>query len=292
MTLTTSLKKACALLDQFSFREKIIFFWASIVYRLYKTVPKSFFESRDLFEYFYENNGKVIRAGNENVVSVLLNEVSIHILLRRNTSDIPVFNQVFRQQEYLPIVKLFKEKNYEMLTMIDAGSNIGLTSLFFLSYFPKLKILAVEPNKANYNQLGKNIKLSCNTSVIPLLAGVWYKKTFLAPNYEYGDKRHWAFSLKEKRNVDDELIECFALQDLISDFGFPKIDFLKVDVEGAEDMIFLNEEPPEFLNVVNCVAIEIHNKEKVGEYLKIFEKYGFEYFFSGELICAYKKNFI
>ena len=42
--------------------------------------------------------------------------------------------------------------------IIDAGANIGLASIWFASKFPEARILAIEPEKSNYELLVRNVE--------------------------------------------------------------------------------------------------------------------------------------
>ena len=91
--------------------------------------------------------------------------------LRPNTTDYYTFDQVFLRDQYnisLPFVPS---------TIIDAGANIGLASVYFAHRFPKANIVAIEPSKSNFLVVQKNI---INYSQIKALCmGLWNKDTHL-----------------------------------------------------------------------------------------------------------------
>jgi len=67
------------------------------------------------------------------------------IFLRKGTSDKKVFREVF----------LFKIYNFPWpdnppKIIIDAGANIGLSSIFFANRFPDAMIIAVEPETCSH----------------------------------------------------------------------------------------------------------------------------------------------
>src|SRR5687768_1377938 len=86
------------------------------------------------------------------------------VLLRKGKTDILVFKKIFIVREYN-----FKFKK-EINTIIDAGANIGLSAIFFANRFPAAKIIAIEPERSNYDLLLENIKEYPNIS--PVLAGI------------------------------------------------------------------------------------------------------------------------
>src|SRR5207245_10256087 len=68
------------------------------------------------------------------------------ILLRRHTSDVAAFEQVFIDREYdLPI------GDRRPKFIIDGGANVGCASVFFSRKFPQASIWAFEPERSNYD---------------------------------------------------------------------------------------------------------------------------------------------
>jgi FkbM family methyltransferase len=55
--------------------------------------------------------------------------------------------------------------------IIDAGANIGLASVYFASRFPNARILAIEPERKNFEILVKNVERYPN--VQPILGALW-----------------------------------------------------------------------------------------------------------------------
>ena len=62
----------------------------------------------------------------------------------RGSSDMSVFDQIFLFQEYSCLRDL-KEPSL----VLDLGANVGFSTAYFLSAFPKARIVAVEPDERN-----------------------------------------------------------------------------------------------------------------------------------------------
>jgi len=72
------------------------------------------------------------------------------INLRKNTSDLPTFLQVFIDREY--------KINFDNPKVIfDCGANIGLFAIQIKNEFPDAQVICVEPDPENFNQLQKNL---------------------------------------------------------------------------------------------------------------------------------------
>ena len=74
------------------------------------------------------------------------------VFLRAQTTDVLVFTQIFVKEELG-----FEIPNLPS-SIVDAGANIGLASLFFAHSFPHAKIIALEVEESNFELLRMNTK--------------------------------------------------------------------------------------------------------------------------------------
>src|SRR4051794_15464208 len=64
--------------------------------------------------------------------------------LRLGSSDIDAFHQIYILEEYRCL------RNLENVSLVfDCGANVGFASAYFLSCFPKARVVAVEPDERN-----------------------------------------------------------------------------------------------------------------------------------------------
>ena len=90
-------------------------------------------------------NRKNKNKNKNSISSIKLSNLKYPIFLRSGTEDIgTVVNNVIRE-EYGHFSSV-KEPEW----MIDAGAYIGDTTVYFLSRFPNLKVIALEPNPKSY----------------------------------------------------------------------------------------------------------------------------------------------
>lgn len=176
------------------------------------------------------------------------------IWLRGRTSDIYAFVQVLVDEQYdFPIE--------HPAAIVDAGANIGLASIWFASKFPHARIIAVEPEKSNYELLLRNVAPFPN--VTPVHAAVWSHRGTLVlddPNNE-GPA---AFQTRELGDSPSpgQRVPCFTIPELMSEYDLTWVDLLKVDIEGAEKEVFGSA--VEWIESVGAIAIELHDRFKAG----------------------------
>jgi hypothetical protein len=89
------------------------------------------------------------------------------LICRPNTSDLNVFNQIFIEREYACLDHL---SNVDLV--IDGGANVGYSSAYFLTQFPKCSVISVEPDPFNFAVLETNLA-SYNERAKLVHSGLW-----------------------------------------------------------------------------------------------------------------------
>src|SRR5271169_5484025 len=84
------------------------------------------------------------------------------VLIRRKSTDLNVFTQVFIDQEYRPVVDLIDKhwSRERVLDIVDAGGYTGMTAIYFRQFFQDARMVILEPNKGNLELLEKNIGIN------------------------------------------------------------------------------------------------------------------------------------
>lgn len=177
----------------------------------------------------------------------------VHI--RKGSSDFKVFQQVMVFDHYN--YNLSAESPVE--TVIDLGANVGLSALFFAVKYPNARVIAVEPERHNYEQLVKNV--SGFSNVYALNNAIWYENKEL--NIYDGGGGEYAFNIVEANGTLVGTTTCITINDIIEKYDLKKIDILKVDIEGAEKELFMYNFN-KWLPMVRCIMIELHDGDHPG----------------------------
>jgi FkbM family methyltransferase len=80
----------------------------------------------------------------------------ISVILRGNSTDEKVFEEVFIQQTYAPFAKV--ARRFAPMVLIDLGANIGLSVIALDRELRPVRIVAVEPDGANFSALRENLR--------------------------------------------------------------------------------------------------------------------------------------
>ena len=206
------------------------------------------------------------------------------VYLRAHTSDVFVFDQVFYREEYAPLNRVRDPR-----MIIDCGANIGCTSAYLLGRFPNSRLVAVEPDSGN-------IKL-CRTNLRPfgdrarsVQAGVWPRDGLLRiERGGFRDGREWSFQVRECAVGEEAEVGAVSISTLLLQEGVKRIDILKVDVEGAERLLF-SDGCDEWLDRTDCLAVETHDALCRETVLRAFTQKAFDSFRVRETYFFFRRS--
>ncbi len=199
------------------------------------------------------------------------------IHLRKNTSDVDVFRDIFLHREYN--VKL----DFEPKTIIDAGANIGLAAVFFNKEHPNATIVSIEPEQSNFKLLSENTK--SYTNVFPIQRALSSKKESLnVVDRGYGEWGFMTSQVDNDENSESNIIDSITIPEIMKKHGFKTIDIVKIDIEGYEKELF-ESNYAEWLPNTKCLIIELHDRMKKGSSKSVFKaisEYNFSLTLKGE----------
>jgi len=179
------------------------------------------------------------------------------IYYRPGTTDPLVIQQVLlkhgvKAEYYLP-------PRFQPDVIIDVGSNIGASILYFHQRFPRARIIGFEPHPATFAVLEKNVANLPQVAVLNCGLGATTEQMILPDeSINFG-----AFSTKGRRRGQTEslpTVECQVrrLDDVLLELGIGKIDLIKIDCEGAEAEV-LSSLSPQILEDCQWIVGELHD---------------------------------
>lgn len=140
------------------------------------------------------------------------------------------FENILEGKDYPPIPHALAP-GYEPSFILDVGANVGATALFLRKLYPNACIHCVEPSPSNFKYLQRNVgRLEDVTCHNFGLAGA----DATARLYQ-GNSQCLQHSMYPSLEVGDafEEIQIRNAADVVREIG-SRVDFLKVDTEGAE----------------------------------------------------------
>lgn len=215
-----------------------------------------------------------------------------------------MFNEIFADEVYKFDSKTVSPK------IIDCGSNIGLSILYFKSLYPQAKIIGFEPGLETYDLLRKNVEENNLRDVVVHNKALSDKEGFIPFYVSKENPAHGGWSIGGEANdyykKSETQIPCARLSAYIDS----EVDLLKIDIEGAEDLVVKDLAENGKLKFVKQIILEYHHhmvnlqQDNLSKTLAFFEENNFGYQFNFVekptnqnhmrntlIIRAYNKNF-
>jgi FkbM family methyltransferase len=183
-----------------------------------------------------------------------------------NASFLEMTNELFSKNIYN-----FDAKS-EAPYIIDCGANIGLSVLYFKQLYPKSQIVAIEADPNIFEVLRQNIESYKFKEVQCINSAVWTNSETL----NFSVEGSWGGYLSSEPEAKSITVKALDLRSLID----KKIDFLKIDIEGAETEVLIHAQDL-IVKYVDHLFFEWHSlageTQRLGEILDYFSSNGFRY---------------
>ena len=206
----------------------------------------------------YVELGRYIKEIDANKETVIIDNITYVNVYNEDFIKMNPYNYNICNEEY------FADDQWNMIEfknrqVIDIGANIADTALYFAK--EQANVIAFEPVKHLYELGLKNISLN------PKLKD---KIKFI--NKAVGGKRGKLTigneTTKTYINTDDAYqVDVITVSDVLNEYDFPA-DILKMDCEGCEFEVILNED----LTMFNDIIFEHHSKQVGKDYKPLIEK--------------------
>lgn len=181
-------------------------------------------------------------------------------------------NEIFTEE-------IYKTKlNTTSPTILDIGSHIGLSIIYFKDIYPEAEIIGFEPNPNTFPILEENIYSNALQKVKLHNVALAEKKS--NRDLYIDTSGEGAFSTSSfrknawngKQNTRAITVKCEKLSSYIT----KEIDLLKIDAEGAETEIIRELYNSDKLSMIKNIIVEYHptkhsNIKNILNYLKSFK---------------------
>ena len=206
-------------------------------------------------------------ANEEKYFTFPLRDTGRNIFLRdASYIDRDVFRYVFCERYHRPPISL-----RPACTILDLGANIGLSVVEMKLRLPKSTIIGVEMDPANFSLAEKNIANLGNVTL--LNKALWFENTTLRYNTNTDEDAYRIDTYVDGINVPFREIETITIDEILKSIAGNRIDFVKMDIEGAEKEVLTRNN--EWLSNVGALNIEIHDGDFLAPALKELRHRGF-----------------
>jgi len=166
-----------------------------------------------------------------------------------------LFEEIFVTGSYQSIV-IGPKKNHTPI-IVDAGSNIGISVLFFKWLYPNAEIHAFEPDPRTFTLLEENCRTNHLTSVF--LHNIALSNKAGISSFFSHQAGSLVASLNSDRTAEQQEKYLSVKSERLSHFISKPIDLLKMDIEGAEADCFDDLADQGKLNFIHEIVLECHH---------------------------------
>ena len=188
------------------------------------------------------------------------------LYMRPNTSDLANYSQIFFDRCYACAEVL---RDVELI--VDCGAYAGYSAAWFLSKFKsRYNLIAIEPDAQNFKMLEVNAE-PFSRRITCVNAAIWTHENYYLKKLsgKYRDGREWSYQYGD---FSGGKIPTESISSLMLKYALPrciyKISLLKIDIEGAEVILF--KDAQHWLDLVDNIAIELHDDTHFGNATQTF----------------------
>jgi FkbM family methyltransferase len=183
------------------------------------------------------------------------------------------------------IMALFRPKEGD--TVVDIGAHMGrYTITSSKSVGASGKVIAVEAHPYNFRILQHNLQLNKLTNVSMMNCAAYSKKDRLKlylPDEDLGYTMHHSLMTNylatkynnriERRYID---VEADTLDNLLKSGGITDVNWIKIDVEGAEYEVLKGAKEILSANKPISILVEVHGKDTYGPTIELLRSNNFK----------------
>jgi FkbM family methyltransferase len=189
-------------------------------------------------------------------------------------TTVALIEAIFIENEYF-----FKAKNRKP-TIVDLGSNIGLSVIYLKTLYPNSKVTAFEADTVTYEMMKKNIENYKLRNVQVNNIAITNKKGFVDFYIASTGLGSPLMSTNPLRITKKRRLS--VVSEKLSNILKKKVDFLKMDIEGSEYEVLKDLNRTKKIRLIKQMSIEYHHhidkkQDRFSQFLSILEKNNFGY---------------
>ena len=231
------------------------------------------------FKDFLYSSTRIIRVSKKLLLEIHVPNHDYRIHCPLNKEDFIVMTK--HEEE---IIGIFRPKEGDIV--VDIGAHMGRYTIpSAKSVGVSGKVIAVEAHPYNFGILQHNLKLNKLTNVSALNSAVYSKKANLKlylPDEDLGYTMHHSvmtnyLSTKYNNEIERKYIEVEAdtLDNLLKISGITAVNWIKIDVEGAEYEVLKGAREILSTNKPISILVEVHGKDTYGPTIELLRSNNF-----------------
>jgi len=191
-------------------------------------------------------------------INVFVNEIGRYMTLRAGSSDVHILREILGSSNYVIPESVLVEYRGKRVGVIDLGANIGISSIVLTRQLLRNNIehsvIAVEPFHRNVEVLKRNLIGHRFTIVEGAVDHTNSEVGLCIPSNPLRESS----LIRTGSGITENRVRAFSITDIVSRFPYEVPLFLKIDIEGAEELLFKDPKIKDVLQRCAIVFIEDH----------------------------------
>ena len=184
----------------------------------------------------------------DGLVELRVRQIPVPMLCRPRTSDSAVLWGTFGEKFHRSHVTLTGN-----MVILDLGANVGYTAVDYAVCYPDARIFAVEMDADSADLARRNLEVFGERCTV-VHAAVWWHDGEVS----YSGEEAWGFRVDSSQGKvnNERRAPAITIPTLLERLSVEKVDFMKMDIEGAEAEILTPT--ASWLRRVAALKVEVH----------------------------------
>ncbi len=174
---------------------------------------------------------------------------------RPGTSDLTMYGEIICHRAFRCL-----DGVRDAHLILDCGANAGYSSAYFLSRHPQATVIAIEPDPDNFKLLERNLAPYVGRYQA-INSAIWSHPTGVVLSEDrLGVGNECARTVRPVRPGEKPAMTTLDIGTILDRSGFDRISILKIDIEGAERLVF-ESNYERWLSRVDNMVIDLEDAE-------------------------------
>ncbi|WP_338767946.1 FkbM family methyltransferase [Bernardetia sp. ABR2-2B] len=169
-----------------------------------------------------------------------------------------IYSYFYDKKEFVFLSKYLKNTD----TVFDIGANIGIYSLWMSKFVEDGKIIAFEPDPKNHQRCKEQLLVNNLQHIVLEDIALADQNGILEFSIGKDMENHLLLNIKESKALNSIEVKSQKMDDYCQEENISSLDFVKIDVEGAEKFVFEGANKLLTSQKIKCILLEVNQQQE------------------------------
>lgn len=181
-----------------------------------------------------------------------------------------IYNEIYFDGVYLDVVNMLDHTKKDPV-IVDAGANIGIVTQHLRNHG---KVYAIEPSKEHFEALKKNKEFNEWDNVEIFNYAIADKDGEMEFHHNPSNLTCNSLNVAFQGETVDK-VQTKTFKSFFKEAGITHVDFMKMDIEGGEELVLPSDDFKEAAKIIDCIEIAFHRHD-YPKFMPIMREAGFK----------------